>query len=88
MKIFELENADGQKEWFSGKTILNALVNYISTTECDISDLRDCELKELPQSEWDKYTVYNNEDFECESITFTEWMKDNPKPEIIAGTMY
>lgn len=87
MKIFELKHSNGIIDWFSGETILQALVNYVNTTECSFYDLEDDELKELPENDWDNHNVI--QDDSGTSITFREWMEQNRNsPEMIASTAY
>lgn len=88
MKIFEIKwTKQGEIEWVSADTNIEALKKYCSITQMDINDFDDCdEIVELPKSKWGKYTV-KEEDSE-EPITFKQWMKENKHPDIIAGTMY
>jgi len=86
-KIFELEHEDGEKEWFTGDTNIDALCSYLQQTCCDIDDLGLAKLTELPKSKWKEYTV--KEEDEDEPKTFAKWMKETPHGNhIIAGTMY
>lgn len=87
-KIFELEHEDGEKEWFTGQTNVEALAAYLQTTSCDIEDLGLAKLTELPRYKWSKYRV--KEEDEDHDKTFAQWMKENPHStnDIIAGTMY
>lgn len=85
-KIFELEHPDGEKEWFTGDTNVQALCNYLQMTSCDIDDLGDAVLRELPRYKWGKYMVKEEDE---EERTFADWMKHNGnRDDIIAGTMY
>ena len=95
MKIFELRwTSQDEKEWVSGRTIIEALKTYLSVTGTDIVDLEDeDEIIEVPKEEWSKMTVRNTDYDETdpddfEEMTFEEWMKQNPSSDIIAGTMY
>lgn len=95
MKIFELRwTSQDEKEWVSGRTLIEALKTYLSITGTDIDDLEDeDEIVEVPKEDWSKmiirnanYSESNSDDFK--EMTFEEWMKQNPSPDIIAGTMY
>ena len=95
MKIFELRwTSQDEKEWVSGRTIIEALKTYLSVTGTDIVDLEDeDEIIEVSKEEWSKMIVRNTEYDETdpddfEENTFEEWMKQNPSSDIIAGTMY
>jgi hypothetical protein len=95
MKIYELRwTSQNEKEWVSGRTVIEALKTYFAITDTSIIDL-DCEdeIVEIPKEEWSKMTIrnteYNEKDLDdFEEMTFEEWMKQNPKSDIIAGTMY
>jgi hypothetical protein len=86
MKIFEIIHSDGEKEWVSGETNIEALRTYISTTGCDLHDMDGSEIVELPKDKWKEYTVKNED--EEEGITFEQWMQENKDSDVIAGTMY
>lgn len=87
MKIFELIYPDLEKEWFSGQNLLSALDNYINTTECDLSDLTECEINEVPKELYSLHIV--DGETEDQDMDFEQWLKENPfHPVIIAGTMY
>jgi len=87
MKIFEIIHPDGEKEWFTGQNLLSALNNYINTTECDLYDLTECEITELPKELYSFYIVQG--ETEDQDMNFEQWLKENQfNPEIIAGTMY
>lgn len=88
MKIFELRwTKQDEKEWIAADTNIEALKKYCSITGMDLSDFDELdEIIEIPESEWDKFSV-REEDRE-EAITFRQWMKENKYPDIIAGTMY
>ena len=95
MKIFELKwTSQDEKEWVSGRTIIEALKTYLSVTSTDIVDLEDeDEITEVPKVEWSKMTVRNteydeNDPDDFEEMTFEQWMKENTTSDIIAGTMY
>lgn len=95
MKIYELRwTSQNEKEWISGRTIIEALKTYLSITDLDMVDFADeDEIIEVPQEEWSNMTVRNTEYNEndpdsFEEITFNEWIKRNPISNIIAGTMY
>ena len=86
MKIFEIEHSDGEKEWVSGETNLDAINTYVSTTQCSLYDLKDSEIREVPKSKYSKYRIAMEVGVE---ISFKTWMRDNHlRSEIICGTMY
>jgi hypothetical protein len=86
LRIFEINHGDGEKEWITGATNIEALANYVSTTDCDLSEMDGAEISELPKEKWGTYIVKQEDD---EEQTFEEWMsKNGNKPDIIAGTMY
>lgn len=86
-KIFEIEHEDGEKEWVTGDTNIGALLSYLQTTGCDIVDIEDAKISELPKSKWGKFKVKQEDE---EEMTFAKWMKLYGKGhnDIIAGTMY
>jgi len=95
MKIYELRwTYQDEKEWVSGRTIIEALKTYFATTDTSIIDLDDeDEIVEVPKEEWSKMTVRNteydeNDPDDFEEMTFKEWMEQNQSSDIIAGTMY
>jgi hypothetical protein len=86
LRIFELTHGDGEKEWITGATNIEALASYVSQTETDLSEMDGAKISELPQEKWASYIVKQEDDKEQ---TFEEWMsKYGNKPDIIAGTMY
>jgi hypothetical protein len=86
LRIFEIKHGDGEKEWITGATNIEALANYVSTTECDLSEMYGAEINELPMKDWQDYIVKQEDEKEQ---TFAEWMLDNGKsPQVICGTMY
>lgn len=86
LRIFEITHGDGEKEWITGATNIEALASYVSTTETDLSEMDGAEISELPKEKWATYIVKQEDD---EEQTFEEWMfKYGNKPDIIAGTMY
>jgi hypothetical protein len=86
LRIFEIIHGDGEKEWITGATNIEALANYVSTTDCDLSEMDGAVISELPKEKWGTYIVKQEDD---EEQTFEEWMsKNGNKPDIIAGTMY
>lgn len=85
-KIFEITHNDGEKEWCTGDTNISALANYITTTDCDISDMEGAEITELPKSKWGKYHIQEEDG---ETQTFKDWMEKNDNHDyLICGTMY
>ena len=95
MKIYELRwTSQDEKEWVSGRTVIEALKTYFATTDTSIIDLDDeDEIVEVAKEEWSKMTVRNteydeNDPDDFEKMTFEEWMEQNQSSDIIAGTMY
>lgn len=95
LKVFELRwNKQDEKEWICAHTNIEALKTYLSMTSTDIVDLDDeDEIVEIPESEWSKITIRNseydeNDPEDFESQTIEEYMRDQLRPDIIAGTMY
>lgn len=95
LKIFELRwNNIGEKEWMAARTNIEALKCYFNITSTDMSDLDDAdEIVEVPKEKWPEMIVrnsdYNSNDPEdWQTKTFEEYMKEQIKPDIIAGTMY
>ena len=87
MKIFEIKwTKYDETEWVAADTNIEALKTYCEMTSMDLDDFDDAdEIVELPKSKWGKYTVKTEDEGE---MTFKQWMKENSKPDIIAGTMY
>lgn len=93
MKVFELQHPENEKEWITGKNVIDALKNYLFHLGMDISEIEDSDIVEVPESEWDKITVVNNDYDDSDpqdvsSFTIKDYMKDCDTSEIIAGTMY
>lgn len=86
-KIFEINwESQGEKEWVAADTNIEALKKYCQITGMDIGDFEDEDsITELPKYKWSQYTVKEEDEKE---ITFKQWMKENPRADIIAGTMY
>lgn len=87
MKIFEINwESQGEKDWIAADTNIQALKFYCRLTDMSIDDFGDDDtIIEIPKSKWGKYKVNHEDDGE---ITFKQWMKNNIRPDIIAGTMY
>lgn len=95
LKIFELRwNSQDEKEWVAAHTNIEALKYYCFETMTDLAEMEDeDEIIEIPESEWEKFTVRNNDydktdPEDRQEETFAEFMKDITAPTIIAGTMY
>lgn len=88
LNIYEIIHEDGEKEWCTGATNIEALANYVSTTGCSLHEMDGAEIKELPKEKWSEYRV--KEEGEGSDQSFQEWMDKFGKgaPEIICGTMY
>jgi hypothetical protein len=87
MKIFEIQwSNQGEKEWVAAETIINALKIYSSITDVDITDFeKSDDVIEIPEADWDKYSVKMEEG---DTITFRKWVELYNGNDIIAGTMY
>lgn len=87
LNIYEIIWADGEKEWCTGATNIEALHHYSMTTQCDLCEMDGAEIIELPKEKWSEYNVKMKD--KEDSQTFAEWMeKYGNSPDIIAGTMY
>lgn len=93
MKVFELQHPENEKTWITGKNVIDAIKEYLFESSVDISEIEDCDIVEVPESEWDKITVVNNDyddsdpnDFR--EITVKDFMKYCDTALIICGTMY
>ena len=92
MKIFQLTWGDGEREYISANTNVDAIKVYCQDCSFDVWDFEDdCEINEIPEDEWEKFTI-KMDDFEGDEdskiITFVEWMKQNLESGYICGTMY
>jgi hypothetical protein len=86
LNIYELIYPDGEKEWFTGITAINALSNYLKETNQELWDIENCDIIELPKEKWDEFLVREEG---CFPITFAAWMETNGDyPGLIAGTIY
>lgn len=86
MKIYEIHK-HGEKEWVAANTIIEALQEYCSTTGTDLIDFdAEDDVIEIPESQWDEYTMRDEEDGIIK--TFRQVMEETSTPEIIAGTPY
>lgn len=93
LKIFELRwTSQGEKEWVCARTNIEALKVYLSITDTNIIDLDDTdEIVEIPKEKWGELKIRNSDSYgddDWDEMTFEEYMKDQLKPDIIAGTMY
>jgi len=95
MNIYEIQwTSQDEKEWVAANTIIEALQTYCKVTGTDLFDLDETdEIVELPRKKWPEMTVRNT-DYDSTDPddwyikTFEEWMNENDKPDVIAGTMY
>jgi hypothetical protein len=78
----------------AARTNIEALKYYFIITSTNISDLDDLdEIEEVPKEKWSEMIIRNsdynsNDPQDWETKTFEEYMKEQTKPDIIAGTMY
>lgn len=87
MKIYQLTFSNGHKDWIAANSLIGALKVWCSETDNWFGDLDDNdEITELPESEWERFTVIMDEDGAV--ITFKQWMKENRHPAIICSTAY
>lgn len=93
MKVFELQHPENEKTWIAGKNVIDAIKEYLFESSVDISEIEDCDIVEVQESEWDKITVVNNDYDENDpndfrEITVKDFMKYCDTALIICGTMY
>lgn len=88
MKIFEIYwPKDDQKSWIAANSIIGAIQTYCANTDFMLCDFDgDEEITEIYPDTWDNFSV-TDEDEKIEQ-SFTEWMKENKYPDIIAETFY
>lgn len=88
LKIFEITHENGEKEWCTGETNIDALAYYLTATECDLWEMRGAKIVEIPKEKWEEYKLKDSDE-EIE-YSFQEWMDKygSGSPEIICGTMY
>lgn len=86
MKIYQLTFSNGHKDWIAANTNIHAIkVWAYSGFDTDFSDFNDeDEITELTESEWETHTVIMKE--EGETLTFSEWMKENSSAQVICST--
>lgn len=95
LRIFELRfNKIEEKEWVAHYTNIGALIFYCNETSTSLNefDLED-EVIEVPKEKWEEYKVTNSDydpsdPDDWEYKTFSEYMKEQGSPDIIAGTIY
>lgn len=88
MKIFEIQWSDGEKSWIAANTNIEAIQEYIRSTDTDILDEFDgSEVVEIPMEKWKEYHVFNDEE-RVSQQSFEEYMKTIKSPEIIAESQY
>lgn len=86
MRIFEIAQGD-DLQWVAADTNIHALKVFTSSTEQEIWEFDDsATITELPKDEWEAHCI-RGEDGLPEK-TFAQWMKENKRPDIIAGTLY
>lgn len=81
LKIFEIEHEDGNMEWFTGSTIIEAIAAYLDISGLELDDIITSEVWEIPEEDWDEYTMDDN-------ITFREYMKEHGDDLNIFATTY
>jgi hypothetical protein len=94
-KIFEL-SINGEKEWVSGTTVIQAIRTYLQVTGMDllVDFDGDEDIVEVPKEKWSELKVRYDDEFEDDeeteplTITFQEWMDTREQPDYIAGTMW
>lgn len=81
MKVFELIHPDENKEWFTGKNIIQALSNYTIKMGVSLQEIEDCNIVEIPHKELFKY-AYKKDN--AVITNFENWLNENNiVPEII-----
>lgn len=85
MKVFEIKwTSQDEKEWITAESLIAAIKFYCSETSWDIQDFEDDdEIREVPQEEWSKIKVKNDDN---EILTVMELMGKGPC--LLAGTMH
>jgi len=88
MRIFVIEWPDGEQAWIAADTKVEAMQTYCKTTDTDlIIDFNgDEEITELPESEWSKHFVKDDNGLLAQS--FEQWMNENDDPDVIAATFW
>lgn len=84
MRIFEFQ-FNVESDWFAAETIIDAIRNYLTTSECDIDEIKD--IVEIPESKWEEYKILDS-DTDEPIQSFAEWIKENPDGGMIASTAY
>lgn len=87
LKIFEIYwTRLNEKSWVSAESNIHAIQVYCQEKGFELSYFDgDEEIDELPKSQWDEYFVTDDDDDETET-SFTEFMKNNQEPCVIAET--
>lgn len=93
MNIYEFRT-QGEKEWISAHTLIEAFQYYNQLSTLDIIDFNpEDDVILIPKEDWSNYSVTDPEfeewdDYEGKtSMTFADWMEQNPNcVDMIATT--
>jgi hypothetical protein len=95
LKIFELRwTMQDEREWVCAYSNVHALMLYCNETSTSLQDLHELdEINEVPKSLWDERFIINteydaNDPEDWEKKSFTEYMKEQMQPDLIATSMY
>ena len=93
MKIFAFKWNNGTIEWVYAPSQKEAETFYINHTDC--GELKECDVSEVPESEWDELLILNiNEPDENSEhgyaieSTFKEYSEGNSTTDIISTTQF
>lgn len=92
-KLFELKY-NGEHEWISALTNIEALKTWSETTDCSLIELDDTdEIIEIPESQWASLTITNtdrdiDDQDDWETQTLEQYMKTVSFSQIIGGSAY
>ena len=95
MNIYEIQwQRQGEREWVAAHTTVEAIKVYCSATDMDLTDFDDeDEIVMIPREKWSGMVIYNADYDKADPDdlkykTFEQWMAENSRPDIIAGTTY
>lgn len=95
LKIYELKwVSQGEREWVCAYSNIHAIKLYCGETSTSLEDMHELdEVNELPRQKWSEYFIKNTEydrtdPEDWEQKSFSEYMKNQTHPDIIATTIY
>ena len=87
LKIFQITYNGGDKDWISAKTNIQALQVHSDFTGISLIEFAtDDEIIEIPEKDWPKFIIKNEDGTDRES--FSSFMARENKPDFIASTNY